>query len=227
MNNTRTRIETGRKRLRWTLWSLVLLLLITIGLCILLYPEPYEFFGQTISSLGEVTSKSGLSNATSQWIFTTGFALLAIGVLVMLTWYFKFAGLYMSWLKGLILVMFFVGTIGTAFPADHSKYAFLHIVGCALFVFAFGLYNFVSQLLRFIRKHVPKPKKRIWDFYLDTTFVILVFLAVVWYLLSGLFIDILGKNASWIRAIFHVPISQKVLLIVCCIAAFLLDLDDM
>jgi len=122
------------------------------------------------------------------------------------------------------------GAVGTAFPADHPDATFriYHIAGAALFVSGFGLFNFIAQLLRFIRKHVPKPTegKRKWDYYLDLVFVILVFIAVLWYLLSGLF-GFLGISTSWVLTIFNLFISQKILLFVGCIAAFLLDLDDM
>jgi len=219
------------KGLRWLFWILVVFLLLTIGLCIAFYPEPYQFFKQTISSLGQVKSwPSGLPNPISQWIFTAGFGLLAIGVLFMMVAYTNVKGFYGAGVKVFVLFVFFFGAIGTAFPADHpvSTFVTYHVIGAALFVSGFGFFNFVAQLLRFIRKHVPKPTegKRKWDFYLDLTFVILVFLAVAWYLLSGLF-GMIGITNSIILTIFNLFISQKSLLFVGCIAAFLLDLDDM
>ncbi|MBN2154836.1 MAG: DUF998 domain-containing protein [Candidatus Lokiarchaeota archaeon] len=217
--------------MRWVFWSLVFLLLLTIGLCIAFYPEPYQFFKQTISSLGEITSwPSGLPNPISQWIFTIGFSLLGIGTLFMMIGYINVKGFYCPSLKVLFLFVFFFGTVGTAFPSDHPNPTFrmYHFIGAALFVTGFGLFNFIAQLLRFIRKHVPKPadKKLKIDYYIDLIFVILVFVAIVWYLLSGLF-EMLGIITPWVVLIFNLYVSQKILLIVGCIAAFLLDLDDM
>lgn len=219
------------KRMRWVFWSLVSLLVLTVVLCIVFYPEPYQFFKQTISSLGHISSwPSGLDNSISRWIFTIGFNLIGLGALIMMIAYTNVKLFYGAGLKVFFLFIFFFGAIGVAFPADHPDptYAMYHIIGTALFVTGFGFFNFVAQLLRFIRKHVPKPTegKRKFDFYLDLTFVILVFICVVWYLLSGLFGWLSGIGPV-VLSIFNLFISQKSLLFVGCVAAFLLDLDDM
>ncbi|TFG21420.1 MAG: hypothetical protein EU530_00260 [Promethearchaeota archaeon] len=218
------------KGMRSAFWVLVVILVLTICLCILFYPEPYLFFKQTISSLGHILSTSGYSNKISQWIFTTGFGIIAVGALFMMVAYTNMRGFYGAGWKVLTLFIFFFGAIGTAFPADHpdATYQTYHIAGAALFVIGFGLFNFVSQLLRFIRKHTPIPKRgvRKRDFYLDMTFVILVFICVLWYVLSGLLIDLLGFSDPWFGP-FNTEVSQKILLFVGCVAAFLLDLDDM
>jgi len=134
-------------------------------------------------------------------------------------------------LKIFFLFVFFFGAVGTAFPADHPDPTFrtYHVIGAALFVTGFGCFNFVAQLIRFIRKHTPIPKKgaKKWDFWVDLVFVILVFLAVIWYLLSGLFGWIPDLDLGFLEPVFNLFISQKTLLFVGCIAAFLLDVDDM
>ncbi len=227
--------RTASKKMRLLFWILVSILVFTIGLCILFYPEPYLFFKQTISSLGQqYTVWSHLPNTISQWIFTVGFSLIGLGTLIMMVGYTNVKIFYAAGLKIFFLFVFFFGAIGTAFPADHPDPTFraYHVAGAALFVTGFGCFNFVAQLIRFIRKHVPKPTegKRKWDFYLDLTFVILVFLAVLAYLVSGLlgFLQPQIPNiASWIKTNYVLEISQKILLFVGCIAAFLLDLDDM
>lgn len=222
-----------QKGMRWTFWVLVFILIATIGLCIGFYAEPeiYQFWKQTISSLGQVnTWPSGNENKISQWIFTAGFLIIALGTLFMMVAYTNNRGFYGAGWKVIFLFVFFFGAIGTAFPADHPDATFrmYHVIGAALFVSGFGLFNFVAQLLRFIRKHTPIPKNgaKKWDFYADLVFVILVFLSVIWYLLSGLFgwIDV---NLGWFEQIFNLFISQKILLFIGCVAAFLLDVDDM
>jgi hypothetical protein len=221
------------KKMRWTFWSLVILLILTVVLCILFYPEPYQFFKQTISSLGQIKSDpSGLDNSISRWIFTSGFTLIGVGALIMMIFYTHAKVFYGAGLKVFFLFVFFFGAIGTAFPADSPDptYVIYHLVGAGLFVTGFGFFNFIAQLLRFIRKHVPKPTEGRWkfDFYLDLTFVILVFICIVWYLLSGLFsANILNITNNFVLTVFNLFISQKSLLFVGCIAAFLLDLDDM
>ncbi|TFG21421.1 MAG: hypothetical protein EU530_00265 [Promethearchaeota archaeon] len=133
--------------------------------------------------------------------------------------------------KVFTLVIFFFGCILTAFPCDHPDKTFRdwHVIGAVCFVTGFALFNFVSQLLRFVRKHVKKPTegKRKWDFYFDMIFVILVFIAVIWYLTSGLFHDILQISAGVFDKILNLFIAQKMILILGVVASFLLDEDDM
>jgi hypothetical protein len=232
--------DKKRRTLIWVFWSITILLLLTVVLCIVFYGEPYRFFKNYISDLGNISTPEVIGvpgsgnqpNPLSQWIFTGGFTLIAIGTLIMIGIYIGNKGFYMGWLKVLILFMIFFGALGVAIPADtsHDLYGsqgvlgWLHIVGAALFVSGFGLYNFVSQLLRYIRKHAEKPidRKRRFDYYFDLSFVVLTFITVAWYLLSGLLVTILG--------VFNVPylteIAQKALLITASIAAFLMDLDD-
>jgi hypothetical protein len=216
--------------MRWTFWVLVFILILTIGLCIGFYPGEYLFFQQTISSLGLIYARNGELNEISRWIFTTGFELIAAGALFMMVAYTNVRGFYGAGWKVIALFIFFFGAVGTAFPADHpnATYQAYHLAGAALFVMGFGLFNFISQLLRFIRKHTPIPKKgsRKWDFYVDMIFVILVFICVLWYVLSGLMINLLHYPGPWFGP-FNTEVSEKILLFVGCAAAFLLDLDDM
>ena len=200
------------KGMRWTFWILVGVLILTIGLCIAFYPEPYQFFKQTISSLGQVvTWPSGLDNTISRWIFTIGFGIIATGALFMMVAYTNVRGFYGAGWKVFMLFIFFFGAVGIAFPADSPNVTFkiYHVAGAALFVSGFGLFNFIAQLLRFIRKYVPKPSegRRKWDYYLDLVFVILVFIAVLWYLLSGLF-GFLTITTPWVLTIFNLFISR-------------------
>ena len=110
------------KGMRWVFWSLVLLLIAIVGLCILFYPEPYPFFKQTVSSLGETHSwANNLPNTISQWIFTVGFVLLGIGTLFMMVAYTNVKGFYGAGWKVITLFIFFFGAIGTAFPANHPE----------------------------------------------------------------------------------------------------------
>jgi uncharacterized membrane protein len=141
---------------------------------------------------------------------------------------------YVGTTKIIVLVFFMVGAIGTAVPWNTPNYAsILHFIGAAFFVGGFGIYNFICQLLRYIRKHTPKPTKKKFDFYLDKTFVILVFLVTVWYLVSGL-LGLLEQSilfpefekVGYVALIFQTALSQKMVLFISGIAAFLLDPED-
>jgi hypothetical protein len=226
-----SKVWIGQKGMRWAFWALTLLLVLTIALCWIFYIGNYTFFGQTISSLGHTTDIvfPFNKNTISQWIFTGGFILMAIGAVVMIVGYFTPKTFYGAGFKIFFLFMLVFGAIGTAFPADiGGVIGTIHIIGAGLFVSGFGLFNFSAQSLRYIRKHMIKPTsgRRKFDYYLDLTFVILTFIAVAWYLLSGLFIDILGNPGPWFGPL-NTPFSQKILLIIGVISAFLLDKDDM
>ncbi len=227
---------TGAKTIRRLIWAIVAILIFTILTCWLFYAEPYRFFQMTISDLGTFfTVTEGNPNSVSQWVFTHGFLVIAglLGVIILL--YIKESGYYAKKAKIIILGIFLLGAIGTASPYD-SNIRFLgiggeilhvmHYFGAAFFVIGFATYNFISQLLRYIRKKKAGkyPKKNL-DFWVDLLFVYIVFIAVVWYLLSGLLglLDI-SKVGFW--SIFPTALSQKILLFVSSIAAFLLDEND-
>jgi hypothetical protein len=221
-----------QKGMRIFFWVLTSILILTITLCIIFYPERYRFFKQHISSLGQLYSTwSHYPNTISRWIFSIGFIILGIGTFFMMIAYTNVKGFYGAGWKVFTLVIFFFGCILTAFPCDHPDKTFRdwHVIGAVCFVSGFALYNFMAQMLRFVRRHVRTPKegKRKRDFYFDLIFVILVFVTVAWYLLSGLFHDILHITVGDLDPIFNLYIAQKMILITGCIAAFRLDIDDM
>jgi len=83
--------------------------------------------------------------------------------------------------------------------------------------------NFVSQMLRFIRKHWTPPPKRRFDFYLDLIVVILVFavmiVSVIAYIVDIVFsVSLIALSAE---------LWQKVILLVDAVAVIFIDVDDM
>ena len=58
--------------LRLLVWSIAFVLIITIALAWWQYPEDYNFFQDTISTLGGSTSLSGFDNTISSMIFSIG-----------------------------------------------------------------------------------------------------------------------------------------------------------
>lgn len=60
-----------QKGLRIFFWILASILILTVTLCFIFYPEQYRFFQQHISSLGQLYSRwSYLPNTISRWIFS-------------------------------------------------------------------------------------------------------------------------------------------------------------
>lgn len=74
-------LEKTQKIMRYLYWSIIPILLVTIGLAIAFYPESYKFFQEFLSDLGGVNSiKNSFVNKTSSIIFSIGFSLCsAIG----------------------------------------------------------------------------------------------------------------------------------------------------
>jgi hypothetical protein len=156
-------------------------------------------------------------------IMSIGFGLMGFISLAIAVFYFIRPVLQYNILKGLLYIVLFLGAVGIAVPADHPRLNIMHNIGAIMFIFGFGMVNFVSQLLRFIRKHDLKSEKKSIDFYLDIVIIAIVFsvmiLLGVFYLLNQTF----GITGSAIAA----QLWQKILLIVGFIAIFFLDVDDM
>ena len=228
------------KKMRWLVRSMILFLALVIIFCWIFYPVKYTFFKMTISDLGMFYNAS--FSAKSRWIFTIGFLIIAILILNLNVMYMKGTGFYHKTLKIIILCIFMLGAVGTAAPHNSDDFitgflgdalTVMHFVGAGFFVGGFGMYNFVCQLLRYVRKkkqgQYPKKEgvswKRKWDFWVDLVFVYLVIIAIVWYLISGV-LGIFHVDKTGILIIFQTALSQKMVLFVAGAAAFLLDPDD-
>ncbi len=209
--------------MRWMIWSIMFLVILTIGLAWVFYSfrEPYNFFQETISMLGGIQTEMGHNNFPSFAIFTIGF--LMVSVLSFVTSILYLANsedFEYGILKGILLMIIAIGTFGTAIMHDFMK--IIHGIGAFLFVSGFGVANFVWQLLRYARKREQPPENRKWDFYLDAVFVwILLASIVVYFVFTGIYY-FLGY-----LTFTYVATSQKILLICIIIATFLLDPEDM
>ncbi|NHJ38898.1 MAG: hypothetical protein FK731_02615 [Asgard group archaeon] len=219
-----TKIRKSQITIRLIIWSIVPIVTITLGLAWAFYPESYEFIYEFISNFGRFYSFDlNLDNTTSMFIMSIGFGMIGFVSLIIAIFYFIRPVLKYNNFKGLLYIILFFGAIGIAVPADHPKLNIMHNIGAILFIFGFGMINFVSQLLRFIRKHDLKSSKKSLDFYLDIVIVAIVFTVMI---LLGIFY-LLNNRFGIITPGITAQFWQKILLIVDFVAIFFLDIDDM
>jgi len=208
--------------MRYFYWAIIPILILTIGLAIAFYPEPYKFFQEFISDLGGVNSiKNSLDNRISSIIFSVGFGLCSVigATLAILYFINDFRNKYF---KGILCLLITIGAALTCVPHDLGNTLVLHTVGACVFITAFGILNFVLQWLRFIQKHQKVPEKRKFDFYLDLSIVVLVFIVAL--ALVTVFIPFAITESPTFELLSI--IFQKAILIVDCLALIVLDLDD-
>ena len=208
--------------LRIMLAVLGVVLVLTIGLAIWQYPEPYEFFGEHISNLGGIESDTNLNNYNSSLIMTIGFGVFAAISFSMSIIYFVSKRIKFNITKGVLTLAIAGGTAGVAVPLDHPTLDLWHYVGAALFILGFAAYNFVCQARRYYRKHTFFPEKKSFNFWIDFIFVWIVFAAFVMYMVVFLLIHFTSYNNM-----LSGPIAQKIVLIVDLIAVIIFDIRDM
>jgi len=211
-----------QKALRILLWGVGVVLVLTIGLAIWQYPEPYEFFGEHVSNLGGIQSETLLNNYNSSMIMIIGFGFFAAISFAMAIIYFVSKRIKFNITKGVLTLAIAGGAAGVAVPRDHSTLYQWHYVGAALFILGFAAYNFVCQARRYYRKHGFIPEKKNFNFWIDFIFVWIVLAAFVMYMV----VFLLMHFTSYTN-ILSGPIAQKIVLIVDLIAVIIFDTNDM
>lgn len=211
------------KQIRWLVWSLYLIMVITIVLSWIFYPEAYDFWGKSTSTLGGLrTPDTNLRNFSSFVIFTIGFILLGAQAILIGSIYFKNTKQFrFAVIKGLLLVIMGIGAIGIAIPYDYTPLALFHQIGAFMFLSGLAALNFAFQLLHCMSKYGSHCVDKNLDYYVDYTFVVLLIAAAVMYYATEV-IFYLWPVGWWIKP----PMMQKILLFTAIIAAGLLDLDD-
>ena len=211
--------------LRLLVWSIAVLMILTIALAWWQYPEPYNFFQETVSSLGGNFSISGFDNSTSSMIFSIGILICGVIALIIAIIYFFKKELFFNTGKAIIALFITVGAIGIAIPRDQGQLLIVHGIGAIVFIGSIGIFNGVLQLLRYSHKHRQKKpeEKKTLDFYLDLSMVIITGLSIVFYLIVFVLhlifnVDLIGQGHA---------LGQKIVLITANIAIFFLDKDDM
>ncbi|MEA2071132.1 MAG: hypothetical protein U9O98_07565 [Asgard group archaeon] len=215
--------RTLQRNLRLLVWLMISTIIVTISLAWIFFPEEYLFFQYFISRLGRIETHSNLSNLTSMIIFITGFSLVATLSLIISVLYYTHPTLEFNFLKGSLTVLLAIGAVGIAIPADHPTLATLHNIGAFFFIFTFGIYNFVAQLLLCVIKHDSKVENQSIDFYIDLVIAIIVFVVFLLYTI----IAILDMMADIIIPWLTTELTQKIVLIVDCVSVFFLDIPDM
>ena len=217
--NTELRTQ---KALLGMYWSIAPIMFLTIALAWWQYPEQFEFFYEFISQLGGLESETNLPNIVSSRIMTVGFGLIGLIFLVTAIIYMFKPKLEYNKAKSALNFVMVIGSAGIATPLD-SVLRLFHGVGAALFLVGFGFLNFVDQYLRFNRKHRKQESKKDRDYYRDYTMMIIVFVFLIIFVLSY----VLRASVDHWLAQYPARISQKLILIVDCIAIFFLDVNDM
>lgn len=211
-----------RKTIRVFFWLIVPILVLTLGLAFYFYPEEYRFVEHYISQLGgQFSYENNYDNLISSIIMSVGFGFCAFITIIISILYFS-SNFNFRNLKGSFCLIIAFGAILTAIPEDKGNLLILHTIGAVLFIIIFGVLNFTLQLLRFVRKRQEFSIKKSFDFYLDATVVIVVFLVIVILSIFFLVSEITGNSITRMLSI----IFQKLVLIVSCFAILLLDLDD-
>ncbi len=217
-----TNLKT-QKLLHRLIISIAPILFFTIVFSWIFFPEKYFFFQEYVSQLGKYFSANYLSNLVSSIIFGIGFSICSTIFLVIAIIYFVKKELKHNVSKGIVCLIMAVGGALTAIPADHTTLRLLHGIGATLFIAGFGFLNFFLQMLRFTRKHRLKKPEKTPAFYWDLTMTIIVFFVASLFTFFYLLIIISSNDTLILLA----QISQKLILIVNCIAIFFIDIEDM
>lgn len=211
------------KGLRWFVWSIFFVLLLTIALSWGFYPEKYEFFQEAVSFLGGRYSYDlNILNYPSYVIFSIGFVIMGIiAIITSVIYFINMKRFKFAMLKGVLLFILGLGSAFTGVPWDVAP--LVHGFGAFLFIAGVAVVNFVFQVLRYHKRHVAKPTtgKRAWDYYWDITFVVILFVTGTFYLVVQIWGWIPGTTQ-----LISTALAQKVVLFAACIAILLLDVDD-
>ncbi len=149
-----------QKIIRILVWLMPVAILVTITTAWIFYPEPYEIFYESISALGGIYSEHGLMNAKGSLVMNIGFGITAaLGITISIIYFIR-TDLDAHILKACLTLIVGLGAIGIALPHDKSGLIFYHFMGAFTFITAFGVYNFIAQVFRFIRKHKPKQANK-------------------------------------------------------------------
>jgi hypothetical protein len=212
------------KGIRWLVWSLYFIMIATIILAWVFYPERYNFFYEETSILGGIHANydKTLSNFPSTLIFSLGFGLLgAMAIFTGIVYFINSKRFRFAIIKGIMLIIVGLGSLGITVPYDFVPYNIIHETGAFLFLSGLAVLNFVFQLLHTISRYNKKPIEKDLDYYVDYTFVVIFLIAVIVYFLSEALAFFIPEIPT-----VEPATTQKIVLFTAIIAAGLLDLDD-
>ncbi|MBN1329476.1 MAG: hypothetical protein JXA54_08380 [Candidatus Heimdallarchaeota archaeon] len=208
--------------IRILIFFIPIIITLTIGIAWWQYPEKYEFFQEFVSYLGGIKSQLGFDNQISSLIMIIGFVSISIISLTIAIIYFLKSNLKYNISKAVFALFLTIGAAGIAIPHDQPNLHIVHGIGAFMFILGFTIFNFIAQVLRFIKR-----KKRInyrkAGLIMDFTVSLVVIFALVLFILFY----ILERVASGSVPSYLAELSQKIVLMVDCIAVFFLDNRDM
>ncbi|MHA1401586.1 MAG: DUF998 domain-containing protein [Candidatus Heimdallarchaeaceae archaeon] len=214
-------VTKKQKFIRLVMIFIGIVLLITIVLAILFYPETYEFFKEAISNLGATQSENGLDNHYSMIVMVIGFWIIAGCSFTVFLIYVFSRKIKKNIIKALLTLAITIGAIGVSIPLD--LFSNIHYFGASLFVFSFCIYNFNCQVLRYSRKHRPNPDRKTFNYWIDLIVAWLVLLSIIFYFVVFLLVHIgVSMPYDWL----NVALTQKIVLIFALFAVLLLDPED-
>ncbi len=212
-----------QKFLQGLIISIAPILIFTVILSWVFYPEKFIFFQEYVSQLGKFVSLNSLPNLTSLIIFSTGFCLCGVIFLVIAIIYFVKKDLENNIIKGIFSLIMSIGAILTAVPAGAQPLRLIHGIGAAMFIAGFGILNFILQMMRFTRKHRPLKPKKTPAFFRDLAITIIVFIALLFF---AVFYSMKAITSNAVLQTLA-QTSEMLILIIDCIAIFFIDTDDM
>ncbi len=233
-------MENGRyyfeRILLYAYYFLGLILSITILNAIFHYPTRYHFWWEPISRLGGINTTNQLANDSAAAIFASGMQLCAYICL-----FIAFAYIYWEKVispveyqqKGshhpnrimiILTVIMAAGAFLIGVPYDHGRWAFLHAFGVLLFLGGFCVLNIIAQCHKRTRKRGQRTETHSNITTFEIFLIASIFIAIVVYLVFFALDRIYDRQME----IFNLcnACSQKAVVILCLVAIFNLDNDD-
>ena len=205
-----------RKYLRILIRLSSLILLLTITLSWIFYPDTYFPLKYYISHLGGIDTVLGNPNTISRYIFMSGVWIVAIITFLMVLEYFKPHNLNkLNVVKGIILVFMMVSSIIIGLPYD-SKFHLIHSVGAIAYYISFNIYVFLCQFTRFRRRKITFNTEESQKITPDKYYVFLMLAITISYFIA-FFMDL--KNL--------LPIIQKLIVLSSMFGVIILDKEDL
>ena len=207
------------KKIKKLLYAVNITFFLTIILSWIFYAGTYRFFGYYISELGAThTKEGGISNPASQVIFTLGTIMSGVLALFIAEEYLKVRNRnVLNVLKGLSLIVVYVGALTTTFSYDVPAFEYIHRIGAGFFVLMLFIYQGLCQFFRVQQgtKKLSMDTKESRNLTPDKIFLLFILLCFVVYFLVAI-----------IGLVEYQPLIQKIVLIVILISNFILDDED-
>ncbi|UYP43995.1 hypothetical protein NEF87_000280 [Candidatus Lokiarchaeum ossiferum] len=220
----------------YTYFFLGIVITLTILNSMFHYPLPYKFWFEPISRLGGIHAYANAPNQTAGAIFASGMQYCTF-----ICVFLSFA--YIYWEKVISPIdyqkdfkyhpnrcmIILTSTMGLGafllgIPYDHTKLKLLHALGALIFIGSFSILNIIAQLHKRIRKKGNSNEISSGITLFEAILIVLIFIMMIVYLIAFM-LFLMSKTPSIPLQYFNAT-SQKIILILCLVAIFNLDPDD-